>query len=71
MEPLFPEEYCAKCHADGSVPYAYWFHNKQNVEKARQEILKLFSDETDDSHEWTEQDIYEQSRKIISRWDKA
>ena len=51
--------------------YACWFHNKRNVEKAKQEILTLFSDEPDDSHEWTEQDIYEQSRKIISRRDKA
>lgn len=51
--------------------YIYWFYNKRNVEKAKQEILTLFSEEPDDSHEWTEQDIYEQSRKIISRWDKA
>lgn len=51
--------------------YIYWFYNKRNVEKAKQEILTLFSEEPDGSHEWTEQDIYEQSRKIISRWDKA
>ena len=51
--------------------YAYWFRNKRNVGKAKQEILILFSEEPDDFHEWTEQDIYEQSRKIIARWDNA
>lgn len=51
--------------------YACWFHNKRNAEKAKQEILSLFSAEPDDSHEWSEHDIYEQSRMIISRWDKA
>ena len=51
--------------------YAWWFHGKHNTEQAREEILVLFSEEPDDCHEWTEQDIYEQSRKIIARWDKA
>ena len=51
--------------------YIWWFHGKRNVEQAKQEILELFSEELDDCHEWTEQDIYEQSRKIIARWDKA
>lgn len=51
--------------------YACWFRNKRNTEKAKQEILKRFSEEPDDLHYWTEQDIYEQSRKIIARWDNA
>lgn len=51
--------------------YASWFRGKRNTEQAKQEILMLFSEEPDDFHEWTEQDIYEQSRKIIARWDKA
>ena len=51
--------------------YAWWFHGKCNTERAKQEILSLFSEEPDDCHEWTEQDIYEQSRKSIARWDKA
>ena len=51
--------------------YVWWFHNKRNAEQAKQEILELFSEEPDDCHEWTEQDIYEQSRKIIARWDNA
>ena len=45
--------------------------NKRNTEQAKAEILALFSEEPDENHEWTEQDIYEQSRKIIARWDKA
>ena len=51
--------------------YVCWFRNKRNTEKAKQEILKRFSEETDDIHHWTEQDIYEQSRKIIACWDNA
>lgn len=51
--------------------YACWFRNKRNTEKAKQEILKRFSKEPDDLHYWTEQNIYEQSRKIIARGDNA
>ena len=51
--------------------YAWWFHNKRNAEQAKREILIIFSKELDDYFEWTEQDIYEQSRKIIFRWDNA
>ena len=43
----------------------------QNTEQAKQEILSLFSEEPDNCPEWTEQNIYEQSRKIIARWDNA
>ena len=51
--------------------YVSWFRNKQNTEQAKKEILLLFSEEPDEFHEWSEQDIYEQSRKIIARWDKS
>ena len=51
--------------------YAWWFYNKRNTEKAKLEILARFSVEPDDCPEWTEQDIYEQSRKIIARWNNA
>lgn len=51
--------------------YAWWFHGKRNTEQAKAEILALFSEEPDDCHEWSEQDIYEQSRKIIASWDNA
>ena len=51
--------------------YARWFHSKRNTEQAKQEILRLFSEEPDDCHEWTEQDFYEQSKKIIARWNNT
>ena len=51
--------------------YAWWFHGKRNAEEAKEEILNQFSQEPDDGHEWTEQDIYEQSGKIIARWNNA
>ena len=51
--------------------YKWWFHNKRNTEQAKQEILSIFSKESDDLHEWSEQDIYEQARKIIARWDNT
>ena len=51
--------------------YKWWFHNKRNAEQARQEILSIFSEEPDEYHAWSEQDIYEQARKIIVRWDNA
>lgn len=53
------------------IKYAWWFQNKCNTEQAKQEILMLFDQEPDECHEWTEQDIYEQSRKIIARWNNA
>ena len=51
--------------------YAWWFYGKRNTEQARQEILRLFSEEPDECHEWSEQDIYEQAHKIIACWDNA
>ena len=51
--------------------YIWWFHGKRNAEQAKEEILKVFSQEPDDGYEWTEQDIYEQSRKIIARWNNT
>ena len=51
--------------------YVCWFRNKRNTEKAKQEILKRFSEEPDDIHHWTEQDIYEQSRKIIPNTERS
>lgn len=42
-----------------------WFHNIKNAEQAKAEILALFSEEPGDGYTWSEQDIWEQSRKII------
>ena len=51
--------------------YAVWFIGMRNTKQAKQEILELFSTEPDDEHTWSEQDIYEQSRKIILRWNES
>ena len=37
-------------------------------EAAKAEMLALFSDAPDDEHEWSEQDIYEQMRKIVRKY---
>ena len=51
--------------------YAVWFIGMRNAKQAKQEILELFSTEPDDEHTWSEQDIYEQSRKIIIKWNET
>ena len=51
--------------------YAVWFIGMKNTEQAKREILDSFSTEPDDEHTWSEQDIYEQSRKIIIRWNDS
>ena len=47
-----------------------WFHSVKNAEQAKAEILALFSEEPDDGYTWSEQDIWEQSRKIIDHWNR-
>ena len=41
----------------------------KDPEAAKAEILALFSEEPDNEHEWSEQDIYEHSRKIIRKYE--
>ena len=41
----------------------------RDVYAAKAEILELFSTEPDNEHQWTEQDIYEQIRKIIHNYE--
>ena len=57
--------------ADLEKKYAAWFVGMKNTEQAKREILDLFSTEPDDEHTWSEQDIYEQARKIILRWNDS
>ena len=48
-----------------------WLRQIPTTEKrkeAKEEILALFSTEPDDRHQWTEQDICEQVRKILRRY---
>lgn len=55
---------------DLDTNYANWFRNVRKLGEAKAEILDRFSHEPE-LYEWTEQDIYEQSRKIIDRWSRA
>ena len=41
----------------------------KNSEAAKAGILALFSEEPDDEHEWSEQDVHEQMRKIIRKYE--
>ena len=56
---------------DLKTKYAFWFKNLKDSSKAEKVILARFSEEPDELHVWTEQDIYEQSRKIIEAYEKA
>mgnify|MGYP005768936097 CR=1 FL=1 len=51
--------------ADLDTKYAVWFIGMRNTGQAKKEILQLFSSEPDKTHTWSEQDICEQSRRII------
>lgn len=53
---------------DLDTKLANLFLNCKDVEATKAEILALFSEEPDDEHQWTEQDIYEQMRKIIRKY---
>ena len=57
--------------AELETKYAVWFRGMRNTGQAKCEILELFSTEPDDEHIWSEQDIYEQSRKIILKWNES
>ena len=46
------------------------FLNIKNAEQAKTEILALFSEKPGDEYTWSEQDIREQSRKIINHWNR-
>ena len=54
---------------DLDTKYAHWFRNVRQPEQAKAEILKNFSEEPE-LYEWTEQDIWEQSRKILRKWSR-
>lgn len=55
---------------DLKTKYVSWFKNLKDSSKAEKAILARFSEESDELHVWTEQDIYEQSRKIIETYEK-
>lgn len=40
----------------------------KDPEAAKAEVLALFSEGPDDAHQWTEQDICEQIRRIVRKY---
>ena len=57
--------------AELDTKYYAWFLGMKNTEYAKREILALFDAEPDDELTWSEQDIFEQSRKIICKWNSV
>ena len=51
-----------------SDEFALLFLYCQNTQAAKAEILNRLSEELSDGYVWTEQDIYEQMRKIIDKY---
>lgn len=47
--------------------YQNWFRGCKDLESAKDRILAIFATEPDEFTQWTFQDIYEQSRKIIAK----
>lgn len=45
------------------------FRYCKDVKRAKAEVLEHFSKEPYDGYEWSEQDIYEQMRKIIRKYE--
>ena len=56
---------------DLKTKYAFWFSDLKDSRKAEEAIPARFSEEPDERHFWSEQDIYEQSRKIAEACEKA
>ena len=54
---------------DLDTKYAHWFRSVSQPEQAKKEILKNFSEEPE-PYEWTEQDIWELTRKILRKWSR-
>ena len=52
-----------------SDKFAPLFLRCKNTRAAKAEILNRLSEEPDDGYVWTEQDIYEQMRKIIDKYE--
>lgn len=54
---------------DLDTEWAEFFRHCRNSEAVKQEILARFSEEPGDGYVWSEQDIYEQMRKIIRNYE--
>ena len=49
--------------------WQWMFLHCKNTTAAKAEILALFSEEPDDEYQWSKQDVYEQVRKIIRKYE--
>ena len=54
---------------DLGTEWAEMFRHCKNSETAKEEILARFSEEPGDGYAWSEQDIYDQMRKIIRKYE--
>ena len=52
-----------------SNEYALLFLHCKNAQAAKAEILNRLSEDPGDGYVWTEQDIYEQMRRIIAKYE--
>ena len=52
-----------------SDEFAALFLHCKNAQAAKAKILNRLSEEPGDGYVWTEQDIYEQMRKIIDKYE--
>ena len=52
-----------------SDEFAPLFMNRKNTKSAKDEILKLFGEEPGNGYAYSEQDICEQMRKIIQKYE--
>ena len=48
--------------------WQWLFLHCKDTTAAKAEMLAMFLEEPDDEHEWSEQDLYEQMRKIIQKY---
>ena len=49
--------------------WQWLFLHCKDTAAAKAEILALFSEEPGNEHQWSEQDIYEQMKKIIRKYE--
>ena len=54
---------------DLDTEWAGFFRHCRNSEAAKQEIIARFSEEPGNGYVWSQQDIYEQMRKIIRNYE--
>ncbi len=55
--------------SDLNSKWSVLFLHCNDPEAAKAEVLALFADEPDAEHAWSEQDICEQMRKIIRKYE--